>query len=184
MTNTRFKLEEAKYFLKRLADEVATCEPFKYNLSAFLSAGRSVTFVMQTEFSSVPEFKEWYDEKQKELNSDPLMKLMNDKRRVTIHQKPIQPRSKIDVFLKSTITITDHLVEILHHKNGTYERFESNEKTPPIPKKEKTAEVRYHWYFEDIADEDILTLSQTYIAKLELLVNECESRFAQRKANK
>jgi len=53
MTNTRIKLEEAKYFFKRMNEEVANRDPFKYNLSAFLAAARSVTFVMHSEFKHI-----------------------------------------------------------------------------------------------------------------------------------
>ena len=67
MTDTRIKLQEAKYFFKRMVEEVSNREPFKYNLSAFLSAAQSVTFVMQTEFSSISSFKGWYHDEKKEF---------------------------------------------------------------------------------------------------------------------
>jgi len=67
MSDTRQKLEEAKYF-------------FKYNLSAFLSAARSVTLIMQKEFGKVSDFKDWYTEKQSMMRSDETMRLLNNKR--------------------------------------------------------------------------------------------------------
>lgn len=177
MTNTRIKLEEARYFLFRMIEEVANREPFKYNLSAFLAAGRSVTLIMQKEFSETPEFTKWYERKQSQMDNDTLLQLMNRKRVMTIHQKPIKPYGHIDVVTKSTVAINEHVVAVLTNKNGTVERIEHKQAPPSPPAKEKT-EVKYRWFFVDIPDQDIITLLQEYIAKLENLVKECEDKFA------
>ncbi|MBC7108976.1 MAG: hypothetical protein H5T41_09395 [Methanomassiliicoccales archaeon] len=66
MSNTRFKLNEAKYFLEQMKEHADSTEEFAYNLSAFLSAARSVTWIMQNEFKNVPGFEEWYSEKQRD----------------------------------------------------------------------------------------------------------------------
>ena len=60
VTDTMDKLNEAKYFLKSMNDNTPEREAFKYNLSAFLAAARSVTFIMQKEFDSIKGFKDWY----------------------------------------------------------------------------------------------------------------------------
>jgi len=176
MSNTRTKLDEAKYFLTRMAEEVANREPFQYNLSAFLAAGRSVTCIMQKEFSKFVGFMQWYNSTLEVMNSDSLFKLMNKKRVMTIHQKPIRPRGHIDVTSKSTVSISEHVVEVLTCKDGTTKRIEGTPSTSPSPKESKT-EIVYHWFFEDIPDKNIITLSQEYIAKLESLVKECEDKF-------
>ena len=49
MNNTEDKLSEAKYFLERMKEHVMDREAFRYNLSAFLTAFRSVTFIMRKE---------------------------------------------------------------------------------------------------------------------------------------
>jgi hypothetical protein len=156
--------------------EVANREPFKYNLSAFLSAARSVTFVMQTEFNDVSEFLEWYKEKQSQMSEDRLMRFMKEKRNIALKQETIDPRGHIDVTVKSNITITEHVVAVLTHKNSTVERIEH--KQPPPPPSTSETEVKYQWFFEDISDKDIITLSQEYVDKLESLVQECEDKFA------
>ncbi len=65
MTNTRQKFEQTKYFLERMVEEVTNREPFKYNLSAFLSVARIATFVMQSEYKNIPSFSEWHKERKK-----------------------------------------------------------------------------------------------------------------------
>ena len=95
MTNTREKLGEAKYFFERMIEKQSECEAFQYNLSAFLSAARSITLIMQTEFDKVLGFKEWYANKQTHVLADKTMKFLNNKRVMTIHQKPVRPRVNV-----------------------------------------------------------------------------------------
>jgi hypothetical protein len=63
------RLLEAEYFLKRMARERG--EAFGYNLNAFLSAARSVTFLLQKEYSKVDGFAEWWALEQATLADDP-----------------------------------------------------------------------------------------------------------------
>jgi predicted DNA binding CopG/RHH family protein len=50
ISETSRKLEEAQYFLNQMIANLANPKDFKNNLSAFASASRSVTFVMQSEY--------------------------------------------------------------------------------------------------------------------------------------
>jgi hypothetical protein len=63
------RLLEAEYFLTRMARERG--EPFGYNLNAFLSAARSVTFLLQKEYSKIDGFAEWWTRERGTLAADP-----------------------------------------------------------------------------------------------------------------
>lgn len=67
----RGKLREARYFLDRMK-ETKTGPEFKYNLSAFLSAARSVTFYLQKEYREDEEFDEWYSTVRDMMRESPL----------------------------------------------------------------------------------------------------------------
>lgn len=62
------RILEAEYFLKRMARERGG--PFGYNLNAFLSAARSVTFLLQKEYSKTDGFAEWWSLEQAKLAAD------------------------------------------------------------------------------------------------------------------
>lgn len=49
------KYSEAKYFLDRMKENISDPDAFRYNLSAFLAAARSITFVLQNEFKNKKE---------------------------------------------------------------------------------------------------------------------------------
>jgi len=89
MSDTDKKLQEARYFLKRMLETYSSPFEFECNLQAFISSARSVTLVMQTEYSKKPNFNEWYDEKQKEMKADEMINFFNKARVTTIHKKPL-----------------------------------------------------------------------------------------------
>ena len=66
------KLLEAEYFACRLRS--LDPDSFGYELNAFLSAARSVTFLLQKEMARVPGFKEWWSDRQRGMREDPAMR--------------------------------------------------------------------------------------------------------------
>jgi hypothetical protein len=50
VSDTRFKLQEAEYFLEQMKRNVDNFAHFAFNLSAFVSAARSITLVMQYQY--------------------------------------------------------------------------------------------------------------------------------------
>ena len=63
------RLLEAEHFTRRMRRERG--EAIGYDLNAFLSAARSVTFLLQKEFSKVEGFAEWWRKEQAVLRDDP-----------------------------------------------------------------------------------------------------------------
>jgi hypothetical protein len=55
--STIHKLEEAAYFLGQMKSTVEDDKVYSFNLSAFVTAARSVTLIMNVEFAHVTGFK-------------------------------------------------------------------------------------------------------------------------------
>ncbi|WP_158515903.1 hypothetical protein [Pararhodobacter sp. CCB-MM2] len=81
------KLLEAEYFLCRSME--ADGIYFQYELNAFLSASRNVTFIMQSSMSRVAGFGDWYAEKQAIMRNDPAMRFFLELRNVSQKQGPV-----------------------------------------------------------------------------------------------
>lgn len=64
------RIFEANYFARRLS-RAKNGDSFGYELNAFLSAARSVTFLLQKEMASVPGFGAWYEDQRRLLKGDP-----------------------------------------------------------------------------------------------------------------
>ena len=63
------RLAEAEYFATRLF-AATNSTVLGYELNAFLSAARSVTFLLQKEFAHVEGFEAWWQAKRRELGGD------------------------------------------------------------------------------------------------------------------
>jgi len=176
MTDTRDKFLEAKYFLDQMKSTQPDRDAFRYNLSAFLSAGRSVTWIMQNEFRHVSGFDDWYADKQTQMEKDELMKVLKNRRNLTVHQKSLRPHALVKVNLYERITVSESVSISIKHADGTEERRDfPSEPKPPIPAVPTTTE--WLWYFDELPNVDIVTVCTEYVGKLESLVNECVSRF-------
>lgn len=74
---TRRKLEEAKFFLDQLRPNYGKEKKFDFYLSAFISAARSITWVMGAEYGDVPGYKDWFDGLQPSEEEERLLKGTN-----------------------------------------------------------------------------------------------------------
>ncbi|TXN26494.1 MULTISPECIES: hypothetical protein [Methylobacterium] len=81
------KLREAEHFLGRLA--FAGGLEFQFELNAFLSASRSVTFLLQCAMAKVPGFADWYGAQQTSMKSDAAMRFFVELRNISQKQGPV-----------------------------------------------------------------------------------------------
>src|SRR6185312_15819380 len=81
------RLQECEHFLVRLNDSDGL--QFKFQLNAFLSASRSVTFVLQKSLAHVAMFEKWYWERQDEMKADAAMRFFLELRNISQKQGPI-----------------------------------------------------------------------------------------------
>ena len=72
------KLLEVEYFVDRLP--LLFFEGFAYELNAFLSTARSVTFLLQKEMRDVPDFNSWWSDRVAEMKGDPAMVFFRESR--------------------------------------------------------------------------------------------------------
>jgi hypothetical protein len=72
------KLPEAEYFARRLPRSRGHAHSF--GLNAFLSAARSVTFLIQKERSKAPTFADWWDARRAGMRNDQAMRFFLDLR--------------------------------------------------------------------------------------------------------
>lgn len=68
------KVGEADYFLELLKQSKSEYKEFGYILSAYVSAGRSITFSLQSVMSHYPGFSEWYKKHQEQIKKNDLAK--------------------------------------------------------------------------------------------------------------
>jgi len=188
MTNTRDKLNEAKFCLKLMKDilnspnatTVQGRDEFRYSLNLFLSSARSVTWIMKKEFDKVSGFHTWYAGKEAQMRSDNTMRFLLEQRNISLKRQSVQPHGITKVSFTEHITITDSVVLTIIHSDGTQEKFGSLPKPTPPPKPTEVS-IEQSWYFIELPEgsNDVVAVCEQHITKLEALVNECESLLTQ-----
>ena len=170
MTNVRDKLNEAIFFLEEI--KVRTFDPLnlRYSLSAFLSAIRSVGYIMEEEFSKRPDFSEWYTQKWNEMKNDPILKHMYTQKDIATHRHPI-----VYPINATEQNITDARMNIIISSTGSSTLTSKNVTFPVVP----SAITTVKYYFDEIVskEKDIIAVCQEAIDMIESIVNECESKF-------
>ena len=114
LEGTRHKLKEADFFLQQCKLTLDQPEILGYYLSAFISAARSVTFVLQVEIGKNHEFKAWYSEKQEYMKKDRIFSFFNSLRVETIHREgKIKLRRKISLeIIEADVKQPDRQIEM------------------------------------------------------------------------
>ncbi|TET68168.1 MAG: hypothetical protein E3J56_11730 [Candidatus Aminicenantes bacterium] len=174
--NKKSKIKEAEYFLVRMKAEQDNKEQFEFNLSAFLSAARSV---LQYAFEEVKKARtremKWYENS---VSGSPIIGFSKDKRDNNIHIEPVKPQADYSHEASAVIEFSGSSEDEVRDKNGKVVAQGSSEKPTKKSEKPKTSavdEVKYK--FRDWpGNEDVLTLCERYIQELEKVVQDGVSK--------
>src|SRR2546425_8857182 len=91
------KLEEATYFLGQMRSFLEDPKVFRFNLSAFLSAARSIAQYALKEAQSKPGGQAWYDAF---VRQDRFIRFFASKRDANIHEQIVQLDGQVDIYVK------------------------------------------------------------------------------------
>jgi len=162
------KLKEARYFLLRMEASVDDPVAFRYGLSAFLSAARSVLQYAYEEAGKKPGRKQWYEA---QVSGNSVLRFFKDKRDINIHAEPVTPSQHISVSLTEHIIISDSIRIEMQKEDGTVEVCEQKEESPQAKPQEEAPEIRNRYVFRDWSgSEDVIDLSRQYLTALEIIV--------------
>lgn len=172
----RSKIKEAKYFLAKMKTEQDNRENFEFNLSAFLSAARSVLQFAHKEVkkAGTREMK-WYVNS---VSGSRIIRFLKDKRDNNIHVEPVKPRADFSVEITEHVGVSDSLEDEVRDKDGKVIARGSSEKPNQKSKKPKTSvkeEVKYKFRDWD-GSEDVIALYERYIKELEKVVKDGVSK--------
>ncbi len=174
MTNARDKLNEAKYFLKKMKAIPSDIDAFRYELTAFLNAARSVTGIMQKEFAHTPGFLEWYTTQQDFMEKHPVMKYLHRQRVLTVHHRPVEA---LPPQFGVTETITQEKDRLVY-LTGTAATIRPTLFTT-YSREPRTNGLPLKFIFEDYGQKgvDVIEMCEEDVKELDRIVTECEIKF-------
>lgn len=167
----RDKLKEAEHHLTVMKQDHDDPARFKYALSAFLSATRSVLQYALKEAKSRDGGQAWYDGS---IASRPIVGFMKDQRDSNIHQEPVALNNDVAVTLSGIVLLTGSATAILRKADGTSAVTHSDDSSrpqAPAPRQPPTT-ARYTYRFPGWpAQHDALTLSEAYLSELRSFID-------------
>jgi hypothetical protein len=162
------KIKEAEYFYNQMLRTEDDSDAFKYNLSAFLAATRSVLQFAFSEAKAKSGGQQWYDSI---IAGKPILLFFKDKRDVNIHREPVRVRKDIHILITENISISESITIVQKDEHGNVIGESKSETAPPKAKEEIPAEITYKYMFDDWTGiEDVLGLCQRYLIELKVIV--------------
>lgn len=158
---------------------------FDFNLSAFVSAARSVLWIMRSEYSDLVEWEAWFKTKTPNLEEQQFIKTISDIRNKNLKSTPLKTRAIAELLIPSEY-VTSELKKTLQNQTGN--RMHLEFRSLSEVKDEVTVvdddELRFvakigraFLCIDDFPEDDILDISKRYYLLLEALVRECNEHF-------
>jgi hypothetical protein len=171
------KIAEAEYFLSRMRGELDQPEPFRYDLSAFLSAARSALQYARKEAGTKAGGTTWYDSK---MGADSTLAFFRDKRDFSIHRYPVVPQTRITVAIQDTIHLSQSVSFVLTDADGNVIQSGSTaapQSPLPAPRSCTTCTTTYDYSFPDWpVPHRLEDLCVAYLAAIKQIVAEGVSK--------
>jgi hypothetical protein len=183
MGATKKKLDEAQFFFQEMEANCFKHPTFDYYLSAFISAARSVLWVMRNEFDGAVEWRAWYDSKTPDSEVAALLDGLNQLRVRTVKLKSSEVRYQLEIKIPKP-GVTRELVEFFetHPERKMSVTFESVDvQTETIVSAQQASfPCKVESLFpvvSEFPDTNIMDICRHYVSWLSDLVCECETRF-------
>jgi len=182
-SRTHFKLAEASYFLLKADKNWRNVPDFDFYLSAFISAARSVTWVMNAEFGKVPGWKDWFEEKKPNAEIRDFLRRVNYLRVRSQKTTPIATRTTATVHIPKeelTAEVLEWLKDSKHARVRLQPVDSRNEEFFLVSGDKRIAVGRLQKAQHELPEfpgEHAIAVCERYLKLLSALVDECERCF-------
>ena len=143
---------------------------FQFEVSAFLSAARSVLQYMNKEVNGTTGQK-WYDDT---VAKSSVFRFFKDRRDVNIHAEPLALSLKVDTFDIVSISLSESVNVVKRDSDGNVIEVIMTQNTNDLGLTEPSGRsVAYRYSFPDwVGKEDVLQSAEKYVTELRNFVKE------------
>lgn len=157
------KLNETEYFLRGMQREKNEPDHFRYELSAFLSAARSVLQYACKEAESKQGGQKWYDQHMQ----DRVLRFFRKERNLDIHKRPTRSNAEYHVRVVDNVYVVDPLPPVT--AQGDVVRMDPRSAGPDSLGSE-TVNVDYYFGNWQNGNSEVLALCRDYLIRLQTVV--------------
>ncbi len=162
------KLKEAWHFYSRMLSEIDKPDVFLFDLSAFLSAARSVLQYALKEAQTKLGGQQWYDS---HVTLSKVLTFFKDRRDINVHTQPIQAKQLTYIQLTEVVRLSESIHIKKFNQAGQLIGEYSSESPEPPSAPEIPPNVTHRFTFPDWSGiEDVLQLCHLYLNELQRVV--------------
>lgn len=184
VANTHRRLNEVGLLLDEVASTYHHPDKFVMNVNHAIQGMRNVTFILQSEKASIPNFDSWYESWREQLKKDVIMKWLHQARNKIVKQGDLEVSSWAKVVIKNWLNFTMHEVKVCPTLSAS-ELVDAAWKSTPKAILDKFGDalvsVERYWAVTDFPNTNVLSILLYGKDKLSDLVREahnlCEVSF-------
>jgi hypothetical protein len=164
----REKLNESRHHLQEMERYVEAPDKFRYALSAFLSAGRSVPQFALIELKNNAGGKRWFDQ---QIATIPVVRFLKEQRNMSIHERPVMPAAEVNVTVMDIIQFSEAAIITKYDEQGKVIE-ERGFNSPPLSSSAVSPPLvtRAYFFTDWTGEEDVLTLCHEYVKILDAVL--------------
>lgn len=167
MSNQELKLREAEYFYNKMVGDFQNelFESFSFNLSAFLTASRSILQYTHDYAKSTRKLNQYDDL----VTNNPILIFFKEKRDLNIHTVPVQPIQQVNIAMQFSINIRESIKITRTDSDGNIideSEYEQPNTNTQNSHNNQTKRTLLYKFTDWDGEEDILELSEKYLKEL------------------
>ncbi len=166
------KISEAEYFYARMRTEANNPSAFKFDLSAFLSATRSVLQYALKEAETKIGGQAWYDN---HISKSKVAKFFKDRRDINIHQKPLSLSQSVTVKIQDVIRVSEaiFITKIDEQGNRIQEENSSSTQVSLPGYVNGSVETEYSYSFSEWSStNNVFDICNLYLTELRAIIQD------------
>ena len=164
------KLKEAGYFHSRMVSETDNRDHLLFDLSAFLSAARSVLQYAYKDAKTKGGGQQWYDN---HITSSKVLAFFKEKRDFNVHTQPVPVNQHTSIQSTEVVRSSESTHIKKFDQTGRLIGEYSSEPSEPPPAPEIPPKVTHRFTFPDWSEtEDVLQLCHLYLNELQRVVED------------
>jgi hypothetical protein len=149
---------------------------FRANINSAIQSLRNITFALQKQKDNLSGFDEWYSEWQEKMKAEPILKKLDNARRIIVHMEDLKLHSYGTATIESWLKEKELSFKFDPFKNteevakGLYDAYFKLEPMPEPQRKRCVFILERCWIYEDIPEKELLeVISDAFIFFLEML---------------
>lgn len=183
MHRTKLKLREAVYFLEKIRahyhdvltyGDIELPVPLAYYVSAYVSAARSVTWILRAEYQAVEGWEAWWQAQVPTAEQARVMSVFTAIRNRSQKAEPLRPILRLHA--GDADEPTTELLPLPGNYTVTFMRVSEDDSVSDDPPRVVPLQ-RLEMGLPELGETDLYTACQAYLQILKDLVSRCEATF-------